>query len=1200
MHGDKRILFAVAFLALWCGPRTCQAQLFHRAKVDVEDAAPTLTLGQVAALVDEIDRELFAAGMIDIKAPDVWGQNRMTRYRAEFEQQMAQERGKFQEILQAAQRTADLAVMTSATSLSFSPTGAAAPAAASSGSNPVRGVSSMLSRARGSSNPVVIPPTIVNNMGGLPATIAADLAKLAPSSTGATTAAPAPAPSPAPAGSTAGSDPSSLLDSISKRLDALEKGTLSMPADINQLATKEGKPGVGLEPTIRLDEEARYLNHLHELRRVNAGDDLTDMAGYGLYLLRLPVSLLPGPDSRKGKGAVVTMEARHDLSEDLLENTFRDVVVIDSTYALSRMINDNLHATLCERHLAKSKVDPNHAGCEFDSLWRLLMPRSQTKRDPENWVAGMNDMVAMPQAAKSGSGPNPIMSEDLRIILGPISWPGAIASPNLFGKYPEEIKPPYSTSMPRNMRNIDIKGRLEQALFYYKDRLQLLIASIEQAQADPYHHDPTTLAVIRGSLLETYRYMRENSSTNAMFQPDEVEKIAKLAFRRDLKGLILEREAFLKNLVTSRRGAYDSTWESQVTPTDVLAFVLTLQFAMVDRQLKQDIMIMAKRRGCPLGDPRQLRFYDFEPTDDATRAFNAYVECKWPVRVYSVDPAIEQQNVLDAFSRRSELQLALAVAVASGNVSANNATKYARKLEFDQETVGLNRTAIGFGAGETTFGWRFYPRVQTPPTQSNPRRIADLLYWGGPGPNWDVKNRQIESGPHECIALLVVPNFIPALRLATVANWFDLTGHSARQRIENQRMLELSHRLQIAKNALAGVLDSRLYRPQDLVHITQRIRQLENQLPTQDYRVDLPDEGDLLGSEIFSSNAATLAPTLIAWYGEPVTEGEDSSIFLQGRGFSVFDTQVVAGGVNVPEPQKRLISRNVMQIVVPHSARAFSVCCTTEKEDDEPKSDKKSHSNNSGCARGILDVHIATPNGASNHLFVNVTLKPRRDSHESISTTATTTTTVAGNQTSTTTKLEVTPPGIALPPLTILPLGTPWPANGSLSPGAITGAAPGQIVPGLVPSKPEKEEPTPTLNPPPSAAISQGAPKQADSRTAPNQPAQKATPPAAANPPSRGTTARVRLMDPVAFRAAAPEASPASSRGLAAAAVDLSVNRAEYPRPDRSRPPGSALASPSKATRVPSSIPPPRKAPDATSPRPARTTLLDRLMQRNP
>jgi hypothetical protein len=42
------------------------------------DENEPLTLKQAAFLVDCIDKELFKTGTIGIKAPDVWGQNRMT------------------------------------------------------------------------------------------------------------------------------------------------------------------------------------------------------------------------------------------------------------------------------------------------------------------------------------------------------------------------------------------------------------------------------------------------------------------------------------------------------------------------------------------------------------------------------------------------------------------------------------------------------------------------------------------------------------------------------------------------------------------------------------------------------------------------------------------------------------------------------------------------------------------------------------------------------------------------------------------------------------------------------------------------------------------------------------------------------------------------------------------------------------------
>ena len=819
--GITGIIVIVATLMLWLAPQTGHAQLFRRAKARPNPAETMPTLAQVAAMLDDLDRTLFALGTIDIKSPDVWGQNRMTRHRDEFERTMYKQLNGFQEILQAAQRCADLAVLTSATALSFSP--ALSPAAAASGTQPFKGLSSLVSRLGFPSTQVVLPPSVVNNgLSGLPSLVASELANVTLPASGS-----AAASSIAPASSAATStvqDPSNLLDSISKRLDALEQGTLNMPKDINQFATKEGKPGVGLEPTIRLDQEANYINHLHELRRVNAGDDLTDMAGYGLYLLRMPVSLLPGPASRRGKGAVVTMEARQDLSDDLLENTFRDVVVIDATYALSRAINDNIHATICQEFTKKQKAnelqvlftgdlnalpaagenlvivanvrhifhfrifDPdgkvivdtdenarinqpgelnrtaaiakllndvhalkpppnlvteaakNQIIADVSSVFGSVDDGTQYSPKVSTYIGDLSEMIAMPSAITPTTGPGPAMTGDLRIILGPFDWPG------LPVRYPKGFPPPVPNPFVLN-------ERMKEGLFNWRDRLQLLIAAVEWRQKEPYRHDPTTFSLIRNALMETYRYMRTNASTNPMFQPPEVYKLAEMLFRRDLKGIIAERETFLENLVTYRNNAPAGNWQSQVTSTDVLAFVLLLQFAAVDQQLKEDMRIVAERRGCACGDLGHLSFYEFQPTDEAKQAFKAYVACKWPLHVYSVDPAIEQQNVLDAFSRRSELQLAIAVAVASGSMSANNATKFARRLEFDLETVGLNRTAVGFGAGETTFGWRFYPRVQSPRTESNPLRIANLLAWNGPGPNWDVKNREIEPGLRECIAL---------------------------------------------------------------------------------------------------------------------------------------------------------------------------------------------------------------------------------------------------------------------------------------------------------------------------------------------------------------------------------------------------------------------------------------------------------------
>lgn len=93
------------------------------------------------------------------------------------------------------------------------------------------------------------------------------------------------------------------------------------------LITEDEK--LDIEPVIYLDQLSRYLQHLHELRRINEGDDTSDSPGYALNLVRVPVSILPGKLTREGFGAEITITAKPHLSDDLLPTTFRNLVVND-------------------------------------------------------------------------------------------------------------------------------------------------------------------------------------------------------------------------------------------------------------------------------------------------------------------------------------------------------------------------------------------------------------------------------------------------------------------------------------------------------------------------------------------------------------------------------------------------------------------------------------------------------------------------------------------------------------------------------------------------------------------------------------------------------------------------------------------------------------------------------------------------------
>ena len=94
----------------------------------------------------------------------------------------------------------------------------------------------------------------------------------------------------------------------------------------------------------------------------------------------------------------------------------------------------------------------------------------------------------------------------------------------------------------------------------------------------------------------------------------------------------------------------DPCFQEQLKALDVLTFGLLIQSYYLDRTIKTDMEVMARRRGCTCGDPWALTLYEPEPDEQARAAFGAYVACKWPIHVFSLDPAVDQQNQLDLFS----------------------------------------------------------------------------------------------------------------------------------------------------------------------------------------------------------------------------------------------------------------------------------------------------------------------------------------------------------------------------------------------------------------------------------------------------------------------------------------------------------------------------------------------------------------------
>lgn len=428
--------------------------------------------------------------------------------------------------------------------------------------------------------------------------------------------------------------------------------------------------------------------------------------------------------------------------------------------------------------------------------------------------------------------------------------------------------------------------------------------------------------------------------------------------------------------------------------TDALAWAVVVEMALLSDQLTRDMALSAQLKGCHFfSEYSTPRFYlpatantpdspyqaDFVA---ASAAFREYVRCRWPIHVFALDPVTQDQNVADVANRRRELQLAASLAFATGEIGINNLTQFNRNLEYNLETIALNRTAIGFAHANDTFGWRFLPRIQTPPPPGNLRAFGETLF-GGPSRDWDLGQRELEAGIRECIAIVLMPSFVPYCDFDVRTNWFRLSNPGETE-ISMAETMRLSQAVTSIRGfAMECVNDAHLYRENDLRLLLRRVDQLDRELALQTMRVQIPFENTLGGFEMFNTGVTDLAPELVGWYGAPgvridgedctagcnagcpdgdtktevtdtlaICHGEGTTLFLVGDNLSVHDTRIIAGGVCIPHTW--LVSREIIQVTIPK--------CVNRVQID---------------GHEYVDVHAATPYGVTNHLHLPVIPKAK-------------------------------------------------------------------------------------------------------------------------------------------------------------------------------------------------------------------------------
>ncbi|MFO0821085.1 MAG: hypothetical protein U1A77_24280 [Pirellulales bacterium] len=708
---------------------------------------------------------------------------------------------------------------------------------------------------------------------------------------------------------------------------------------LTTLFGKPTRPTIGLEPTELTRQHSTFIHVNQALRRRNSGDDNSRTAGYGLYKFRIPVSVLPGRETSEGWCGVVNLRARLEVDSANLKHTFPKLVVADVVESLAPLIEADWH----------KPVTPN----PVQQMEKLLSP---FRDDPE----AVECLLALGTARET---------------------PGVGSRKVLIKALDDAIKALVCESGNK-------KPALTSALVQSRVIADSLPSTGTQAQAGLSTQalaTPTTIAAkgnIYGDSVEALRLAAKSHFERLSEKPIQPASMELRSFLFEYLGQayqIIEKRDLLQQQVSlldhiaakiergeplaSDEGKLRDMWLSAFTVTlagddqlPSVTWLLAVQSALQDRNLKRMIMESRQRHGDLSqieGEESSVRFYAPEIAPELTLSlWRGIIESEFPLYVFTLDPQVEEQNVYDAFSRRREMQIALAHALATGKMNANKSLSYSRQLTLDQETIALNRTVVGFNHGRDTFGWYFHPRVQSPPTEStNIGALARMVWSTGPTEHYDLKHRQLEPGIRECEVIVVMPSFVNQVAFDVTSNW-ERIPHPGKSKRSYEEMVAQGGRLHRVQCQLRELMDEQCFRPGDSARLVSRVEQLEQMLGMQTHVVRVPYEYEQTGTDLFDKGDVQLRPVVHNFYGLQYVQTGDSveaHFFVAGKHFHPTLTHAILGGSEShsigSDPGVEVISREVLKV-------------------------KISKLNEKLSPDGLFDLRIATPSGISNVVVI--------------------------------------------------------------------------------------------------------------------------------------------------------------------------------------------------------------------------------------
>ncbi len=484
-------------------------------------------------------------------------------------------------------------------------------------------------------------------------------------------------------------------------------------------------PRLGLEPVIHLSQKMRYLNFLNELRRINEGDDNSESSGYRINLVRIPISVITGSQTQRGYGAECTITIKPHLPEDLLSKTFQNWVVNDIINNVTLPIVSGID-NVSEQKL-KSYLDS------------ITTKTDRSTLQPEWWKPLVKRKAIQASA---------------------------------------QVTSPLGNTMLIELMGYD---NVAKALLYCKEQLKDHLAAEKRA----YHLDVQDL--LRQELNLAYDLLK----TPAFYSLWEYasENLAQLIHQNNFNQVEQIRKIFQNTITTQLTNAENKEDQNNlISIRSSAAWVIVMSAALLNDRLMKDMRETQSTKSWFQAPEHWVPFYLPCPSPEINQLFNEYVKVRWPIYVFNIDPQTDDQNILDSLTTVRDLRIALAVAFTNGVIGVSQFTSFARRLQQDYETVAIHRSSVGFSNGTDTFGWRFYPRFQTPPILSNSAVLFQTLFSGLESYKQKLRQSHLENGIRECDALIVMPAIIPYIDLEYTSNWFRLPNPKFKRATMQQTM----------------------------------------------------------------------------------------------------------------------------------------------------------------------------------------------------------------------------------------------------------------------------------------------------------------------------------------------------------------------------------------------------------------------------